>query len=379
MHLVAAQILLADLLAQRALHQRRPAREHLRRAPHHHREMAGRHLRRRQPRHRAQRRRDHRHLRHQLPPALRPIHLRQIRAPHLRRRADVRPEAVDQPNQRQLQLDRHLLRIARLVAATAVYPQLAPLHLRAALQPRRVVGAPYHHRPPVDPRRAHHRARRQKAHQLAVLVEARPRQRPALAERAFIRQQLDPLAHCQPTQLVLLPHPFRPAHPPRQLAPPLDLRNLRLPAHSVASSTIQTSPQYRAPTGPGCLPRRHTRPASIVPAPLLRHSRPRIRHTRACRGYLAATSTNAGTLSLRHFRSRAGDPYSGYRRSAYREALRTGLGWALRSNRGDGGGGCRSRRDTRGKRGYDGEGPRAWRSWGADGEGAGMTDARAAR
>ena len=133
MHLVAAQLLLADLLAQRALDQRRPAREHLRRTPHHHREMTRRHLRRRQPSHRAERRRHHRHLRHQLPPAGWPVHLRQIGAPHLRRRPDVRPEAVDQPDQRQLQLQRHPLRLARFVAAPAMHPQLAPLNLRAAL------------------------------------------------------------------------------------------------------------------------------------------------------------------------------------------------------------------------------------------------------
>ena len=172
MDLVAAEFLLAQLLAHRALDQRRPTSEHLRGPTHHHRKMRGWHLGRGQPRDRAQRRRDDGHFGHQPAPTLRPEQLGQVGSTYLRRRADISAEAVDQPDHRDLQLGRQRLDMPRLVAA-AVDARLAALgrfRFRPAARTRREVSARHRNGTPIDLRCADHGRRRVEAHQLARLV-----------------------------------------------------------------------------------------------------------------------------------------------------------------------------------------------------------------
>ena len=94
---------------------------------------------------------------------------------------------------------------------------------------------------------------------------------------------------------------------------------------------------------------RSPRPTSVTPAPQLRHTRAKeIRHTRACRGYLAVVRT----------KRRPRLPHPPLKPPSERRRTSETKWGAARRSRWSGGGGhgapCRTQRDTRGKRGYDG-------------------------
>ena len=236
----AAQLLLRQLLAH-ARHHRRAGDEHLREALHHQRIVAGDEPRGAEPGDRTEAERDHRHeaeiAHHMVPARVRRNVSPPFRLQHPHRAASA--GAVDQTEQGQAQLPRHLLR-------------------RHLLQPDRRVGraaahaevvAGHHHRAPVHAAAAEDEVRRRQIEELAVLaVPGFPRRRADLVEAAGVEKLVDALAHRQLPGLVLPPYLVGAAHPPRQLLAPAQLRDLPLPAHPLRFTGASSGRSTRAPS-----------------------------------------------------------------------------------------------------------------------------------
>ena len=220
MHIGAAQLILGHLRAQRALDQRRPAREE-RAARRHHREMPQHRPCRHASRRRAGHGEDERHL---LPRAnVRPEHIKrtgQMPVPVAFGR-DIRPRAFVKDDQRNAVLARHIGEKEALEA-------LLRGNVRRAARDREVL-APHHHLAPVDRRQPADVGQRLEIDEPAILVGAVARQPADFVETARVRNRLDPLANGQLAQLMLSVDALLAAHLEREPTPLVELVHLRLP------------------------------------------------------------------------------------------------------------------------------------------------------
>src|SRR2546426_2121497 len=214
----AAELLLADLLADAALDDRRAGDEELARLPDHEREVRGHDAGRTEAGDRAHAGAHHRHLGEEgddhVPGRVRG----HVGALHLVERLDAAAaaRAVDEADDGQPQLARHELAVALLVGDRRVGGAAADREVVAADDDTAA----------VDPSGTQHEVRRHDLDQAAVLVAGFAGQRARLVEGTGIEQALDALAHRELAARVLARDVLGPAHPPGQLHAALDLVDL---------------------------------------------------------------------------------------------------------------------------------------------------------